>query len=154
MVNKYNNSSLTFPLVFISCSATETEEFGRRFASSLQVGDVVALVGELGTGKTVFTRGIVSRYTKDYDILVSSPSFTLIHEYPTDIPIFHLDLFRLETDDVIDLGLDDIITNKSITIVEWAEKMPYLPHMFWLIEFTWLDENRRSVSISRHIESD
>ncbi|MFC1851386.1 tRNA (adenosine(37)-N6)-threonylcarbamoyltransferase complex ATPase subunit type 1 TsaE [candidate division CSSED10-310 bacterium] len=148
MQNKKRNST-SDKQHFVSQGPAETEKIGRDFAQLLKPGDVVALCGDLGTGKTVITRGIVAGLSADHDIFVASPSFTIIIEYPTPIPIYHIDLFRLQPEDIEDLGLEDYMSENGITIIEWAEKMPYLPAEIWHVQLTWLDENRRDIVIIR-----
>src|SRR5207245_11318214 len=92
---------------FISNSPAETEEFGRRFAGKIEEGAVLALKGELGSGKTLFTKGLVAGM--ESRAVVTSPTFTIIHEYPGGrIPVYHFDFFRVEDrQSAARLGLED-----------------------------------------------
>ena len=103
-------------------SADETEALGRALAALLPVGALVALRGELGAGKTCFVRGVVSAYGKPE--AVSSPTFTLVNEYPGKILVRHLDLYRLGgLEEIIDLGFEELFDpREGIALVEWAEK--------------------------------
>lgn len=99
----------------------ETAAVGRVLGRHLRRGDVVALTGELGAGKTVLARGIAAgAAARGY---VASPTFTLIREYAGPVPIFHADLFRLEAAEVHDLGLEELL-ERGLTVIEWAEKAP------------------------------
>lgn len=104
----------------LSNSEEETLELGARFARILEPGDVIALDGDLGAGKTVFTRG----FSKEMGVTshVSSPTFTIVNEYVGGrLPVFHFDTYRLEnSDDFLDAGLDDYFYNEGICIIEWS----------------------------------
>lgn len=108
--------------MFTSASAAETIAFGRACAAGLRAGDVVALVGDLGSGKTQFVKGIVAGMGSDAN--VTSPTFTLIHEY-TDgrLPVYHFDFYRLGTaDEALRLGLDEYLFGDGISVIEWADR--------------------------------
>ncbi|HSJ01690.1 MAG TPA: tRNA (adenosine(37)-N6)-threonylcarbamoyltransferase complex ATPase subunit type 1 TsaE [Verrucomicrobium sp.] len=105
---------------------SETLVWGRFLAGTLQRGDVVALVGNLGAGKTHATKGIVAGLGSGAQ--VSSPTFTLVHEYDGGrLPAFHFDFYRLDTPkDVLGVGWDDYLSGEGIVIVEWADRFPEL----------------------------
>lgn len=106
-------------------SADETERLGERIGRALEPVVVVALIGELGAGKTTLTKGI-ARGLQVPD-LVHSPTFTLIHEHKGRVPVYHFDLYRLETpEELDDLGYDDYFYGDGVCIVEWAEKIEKL----------------------------
>ncbi len=107
---------------FISNSPAETEALGREFATALHEGDIVALEGDLGAGKTSFTKGVVAGTGSP--AAVSSPTFTLVHEYSgASHPIFHFDFYRLnEAAEARALALDDYFYADGISIVEWADR--------------------------------
>lgn len=108
----------------ISNSPDETLLLGKSFGSSLNAGDIVLLFGDLGAGKTKLTQGICSGLELDEDFYIRSPTFTLINEYPGKFPIYHIDLYRLETpEEIYSLGLEEILFNRGVTIIEWAEKL-------------------------------
>lgn len=97
----------------------ETAEVGRIIGRSLRRGDVVALTGELGTGKTVLARGIAAGAgARGY---IASPTFTLIRAYAGPVTVYHVDLFRLAPAEAADLGLEELM-ERGITVIEWAEK--------------------------------
>ena len=104
----------------------ETIAFGAELASGLAAGDCLALVGDLGAGKTHFTKGVVAGL--GCDRAVTSPTFTLVHEYLGGrLPVFHFDFYRLESaDELLDIGWDDYLDAGGVTIVEWADKFPEL----------------------------
>ena len=107
---------------FISNSPDETEAFGRRFAESLKPGDVLALTGGLGSGKTQFVQGLAAGLGSTAE--VTSPTFTLIHEYRGPrATLYHIDLYRIDTDRELEtLGLDDLLAPNCILLIEWGEK--------------------------------
>lgn len=114
------------PLQLRMNSVQETIQFGTQLGQQLTGGAVLALNGDLGTGKTVLTRGIALGLGMSMD-QVSSPTFTLIQEYPGAIPLIHVDLYRLERlSEIFTLGLEEYFTPATIVIVEWAERFPQI----------------------------
>lgn len=111
---------------FISNSAAETEAIARRIAPELQAGDIVALQGELGAGKTHFTKGIVAGMESAAG--VTSPTFTIVHEYGAGrLPVYHFDFFRLESAGAAAaIALDDYFFGEGVSVVEWADRFPEL----------------------------
>jgi tRNA threonylcarbamoyladenosine biosynthesis protein TsaE len=107
----------------LSRSDAETEALGAQLAAQLGPGARVLLYGELGAGKTAFVRGLASGLGIDPDE-VSSPTFTLVQEYRGGrVPLFHVDLYRLASGEVDDLGLDALAA-EGVLAIEWAERMP------------------------------
>ena len=105
----------------ITHSEKETLQFGREYAASLQSGDVIALIGDLGSGKTCLIRGICQGL--DVKEEVTSPTFVLINEYLGRCPVYHFDFYRLEKpQEVLNLGIDDYLTDDSICLIEWADR--------------------------------
>ncbi len=105
-----------------SFSDLETEAIAEELASILKAGDIVALHGTLGSGKTCFVRGLARGLHLEQP--VKSPSFSLINEYPGDTPLYHLDFYRLENEDEIaDLGWTDYLSTSGIVVIEWAERV-------------------------------
>ena len=132
---------------FISNSPAETEAIGRQFAKELNVGSILALEGELGSGKTQFTKGLVAGLESSAP--VTSPTFTIIHEYPGGrLPIYHFDFFRLENrESVAQLGLDDYFFGDGISVIEWADRFPEsIPEQARWILFEIRSENARMIS--------
>lgn len=110
---------------FISHSVEETLKIARNFALDLKMGDQIALTGELGSGKTHFAKGIITALTDQTQEAITSPTFTLIEEYPGKIPIYHLDLYRLNhAKELQELDQDILFGSSGITLIEWAERFP------------------------------
>jgi len=130
-------------------STSETIQIGKSIGSLLLPGDVVALVGELGAGKTQFIKGLAAGAGIRKPAYVSSPSFTLINEYEGKIPFYHIDLFRLETEkEAGDLGLEEYFQGIGITAIEWADKIPsLLPREMLFIHIAYAGKNTRSLEI-------
>lgn len=106
-------------------SEKETFELGRSLGEYLKGDEVVLLIGELGAGKTVFTKGITAGLGIEDVNQVCSPSFTLINIYRTRVPIIHIDLYRLNSgDEIADLGWEDYL-GQAVIVVEWGEKMHF-----------------------------
>ena len=104
-------------------SEAETIQEGRKLGRTLTPGTVVALYGDLGVGKTAFTRGLAQGL--EINMPVSSPTFTIVNEYPGKIPLFHFDMYRLETEnELFDIGWDDYLERGGVCAVEWSEKVP------------------------------
>jgi len=132
---------------FISNNPAETEEIGRRFANNVDMGSVLALEGDLGSGKTQFTKGLVVGLGSSTP--VTSPTFTIIHEYPGGrLPVYHFDFFRLEDQEsVARLGLDDYLFGDGISVIEWADRFPeFIPEKARWILFEIKSENARAIS--------
>lgn len=125
-------------------SKKDTDDFAREVASNLKVGDVLALYGELGSGKTYFTQQLCKFL--DVKENVSSPSYVLMNEYSGKYPIRHLDLYRLDTqDDVMELGLYELFDD-AVTIIEWAElAREFLPENTIHIHFEFVGKARKVV---------
>lgn len=111
--------------VITTHSAEETIAWGREFARRLSAPALVLLSGELGSGKTTLTKGIVAGLNAASEDEVTSPTFTLLHEYGSGIKVFHGDLYRVESfHDFETLGMEDIFQQPAIVILEWSEKFP------------------------------
>jgi tRNA threonylcarbamoyladenosine biosynthesis protein TsaE len=134
---------------YISDSPAKTEKTGREFAFDLPAGSVVALTGELGSGKTRFVKGLVAEIGAKVE--VTSPTFTLVHEYTGGrVPVYHFDFFRLENRQAAErLGLEEYFFGDGICAVEWADKFPELipPGARW-ISFQAKSETDRVITIS------
>jgi tRNA threonylcarbamoyladenosine biosynthesis protein TsaE len=103
-------------------SAEETMSLGEELGKRLRPGDVVALFGDLGAGKTTLTKGIARGMGVAAD--VHSPTFTLIHEHPGPIPLYHIDLYRLANEEEVEwIGIDEYMCGDGVTIIEWADRM-------------------------------
>jgi tRNA threonylcarbamoyladenosine biosynthesis protein TsaE len=110
---------------FITHSAEETIAWGRRLAAGLKAPVLILLSGDLGSGKTTLTKGIVSALGAAREDDVTSPTFTLLHAYGESRPVFHGDLYRIETfHDFETLGMEDLFAKPTILILEWSERFP------------------------------
>jgi tRNA threonylcarbamoyladenosine biosynthesis protein TsaE len=133
---------------FISNSPVETEAIARQFAKELNVGSILALEGELGSGKTQFSKGIVAGLESSAP--VTSPTFTIIHEYPGGrLPVYHFDFFRLEDRQSVGrLGLDDYFFGDGVSVIEWADRFPeFIPEQARWILFEIKSENARTITM-------
>lgn len=132
---------------FISSSASETENIGKKLAKKLKGTEVIALFRGLGAGKTAFTRGLSEGL--GFEDGVSSPTFALVHEYEGKFPIFHFDMYRVTTyDDLYSTGFFDYIGN-GILVIEWSENIEgVLPNDAIRITIKPLSENEREITIS------
>jgi tRNA threonylcarbamoyladenosine biosynthesis protein TsaE len=133
-------------VTFISNSPAETEEIGRQFAQRLHARSVLALTGELGSGKTQFVKGLVAALGSD--AAVTSPTFTIVHEYPGGrLPIYHFDFFRLQDrHSIARLGLDDYFFGDGVSVIEWADRFPdVIPEDARWISFELKSEKERTI---------
>jgi tRNA threonylcarbamoyladenosine biosynthesis protein TsaE len=131
---------------FTSNSPAETENLGRQLAGDIAVGSVLALTGELGTGKTQFVKGLVAGLGSK--AAATSPTFTLVHEYSGGrLPVYHFDFFRLEDRQSTErLGLDEYFFGDGVSVVEWADKFPELiPEQARWISFETKSETQRAI---------
>ena len=138
----------------ISNSPLQTELAGKELASTLKKGDVVALFGGLGMGKTQFIRGLaIGLNIKD---AVSSPTFALVHEYRGEIPLYHFDMYRVSTwDDLYSTCFFDYLESGGICAVEWSENIEEaLPKNAILVSIERMeDENSRTIKIRKALQS-
>jgi tRNA threonylcarbamoyladenosine biosynthesis protein TsaE len=138
----------------VSSSPAETEETGYELGMRLRAGDVVALYGDLGTGKTTFVRGIARAFGicgRD----VTSASFTIIAEYCSVPAFFHIDLYRVENkEDVDNTGIWECLGRESVAVIEWAEKLGSLSAGFISVRLKDIGDNRREICIEGLDEKD
>jgi tRNA threonylcarbamoyladenosine biosynthesis protein TsaE len=132
----------------ITRSEDETAEAGERLAGRLSAGDVVLLFGDLGAGKTAFVRGLARGLGAPPDE-VSSPTFTLVQEYRGRVPLFHVDLYRLEPREADDLGLDELVLGEGVVAIEWAERWTGRPDDVYEVRIEDTGEDTRRISIAR-----
>ncbi|MGC2661472.1 MAG: tRNA (adenosine(37)-N6)-threonylcarbamoyltransferase complex ATPase subunit type 1 TsaE [Bryobacteraceae bacterium] len=134
---------------FETHSDEETRAVGRELAGVLPDRGVVLLIGELGAGKTTLAKGIVEGRGVANPDDVSSPTFTLIHEYGQPVRIYHIDLYRLETaSEVARLGLEELFDAPALVLIEWGERFPDLwPSHTLAIHLIHLGEDNRSITL-------
>jgi tRNA threonylcarbamoyladenosine biosynthesis protein TsaE len=142
---------------FLTHSAEETTDLGRRLAADLRPPKLVVLRGELGAGKTTLIKGIAEGFHAASQENVTSPTFTLIHEYRgTGVNVYHVDLYRVDTQRELDtLGLDDLFDENSVVLIEWGEKFArFLSERDVEITIERLGENDRRITTEarRHEE--
>jgi tRNA threonylcarbamoyladenosine biosynthesis protein TsaE len=136
--------------VFPTHSPQETVRLGRILGELLVPGDVVALIGDLGAGKTTLAKGIARGAGVEDEGDVTSPTFVLVNEYQGRFPVYHADLYRLqEVREVEDLGWEEFIFGNGISLMEWAEKIPgILPEDRIEIRISWLSAEERKFVIT------
>ena len=122
---------------YASNSEAETQKIGYELAKELQKGDVIAFFGDLGAGKTAFTKGVCSYFGIED---VNSPTFTIVNEYCGDMPIYHFDAYRIDSQSWIDGGFDEYLYNEGVCIIEWAENLDHI-----------LPENTFKITIKRDL---
>ena len=135
----------------ISKSVEETMDIGAKFARSLKRGDCVALIGDLGAGKTVFTKGIAKGLGVKNARYVNSPTFVIIKEYEGRFPLYHFDLYRLDGHSGFDdMNYEEYFYGDGVTVIEWADKIrELLPDRYWEVSLKTADENQRHIGIRK-----
>lgn len=130
---------------FLSHETTETLKIGRKLAGYLQKGDIVCLFGNLGSGKTVLTKGIASGLGIEQDKIIS-PTFVLIHQYTgAKLPFYHFDLYRLDNfKGILELGYEEYLYGDGITVIEWADRLKtLLPSEYLKVELAVTNKHQR-----------
>ena len=127
-----------------SNNVEETINIAKKLAKKLNKSDIIILTGDLGTGKTYFTKGILENFQSIDD--VTSPTFTIVNEYYTNPPIYHFDVYRLEdSEEFLCIGGEEYLNN-GISIIEWGETiLDVLPNEYLQILITKIDENTRQI---------
>lgn len=135
-------------LEFISHSPEQTQELGENIGRLAMAGDIYLLIGNLGAGKTCLTQGI-ARGLDIEDTYVASPSFVLVRELHGRLPLYHIDLYRLNRiEEISELGLDDYLYGQGVCVIEWAEKgLGILPGEHLLIEIKYISDNERQIRL-------
>lgn len=136
----------------ITHSPEETLRLARDLAGEVQKGEAVALQGLLGAGKTTFAKGFIARRSGVAEDTVTSPSFTLVEEYPG--PLYHVDLYRVaRPSDAQALPWEEMLAAEAVTLIEWPEHLPGLiSHCQWVLEFSRTKKDERIIQVS-HRES-
>lgn len=139
---------------FLSRNESETKEIGRNLGERLKCGDVVCLYGELGSGKTTMVKGIASALGIP-EQNITSASFTIIAEYDTTFPFYHIDLYRVNTDEVSELGLHEYLGTEGIAVIEWAERAESeIPDRSIRVYLNYKGQNSREIEIRYNKSSD
>ena len=130
-------------------SRSQTAAAGAALGRLLRPGDVLALTGPLGAGKTVFTQGLAAGLACDPAVPVTSPTFVIMHEYPGPIPLFHFDFYRLaREEDALGIGCEEFFEAEGVCAVEWAEKFSGLfPATALRLRIVRLSEDRRRIEL-------
>ena len=133
----------------VSHDPDQTVQLGRELGRLLQPGQVVGLVGELGAGKTCFVQGVARGLEVDPEVYVSSPTFTLVNEYPGRITLYHMDLYRLsDADELVEIGMDDYYRGDGACLVEWFDRFPEeLPPAYLELQFEVLGDWQRRLRL-------
>lgn len=130
---------------FISNNENKTIKLGKILGKKVKAGQIILLKGDLGSGKTRFVKGIAKALNLSKE--VSSPTYNLINEYPGEIPLFHMDLYRLDNEmDLLNIGFEDYLYRDGIVVIEWPE-LAYnlLPEDFLFIKFVIMSKNKRKI---------
>ena len=140
-------------LTFFTHSADETTALGYKIGKKLKKGDIIAMQGTLAAGKTTITKGIAQAL--DISEEITSPTFCLISEYYGKMPLYHMDVYRLDgTEDFINLGVDDMLDGDGVCIIEWSEKiMDELPKNTIILRILPQDDNSRKIEIENFNET-
>lgn len=140
--------------IFESTDVEQTLRLGNLLGTLLAPGDVIALVGELGAGKTTLVKGIARGLGVADKRAVKSPTFSLIHRYEGRIPIHHFDVYRLKgTQEMFDLGSDEMIYGDGVAIIEWADKVPEcLPEKHLEITLSLVSNHERTIQLRSYGE--
>ena len=130
-------------------TADETQKLGQTIGKWIERPLVIGLTGDLGSGKTAFVQGLAEGLEVPGQYYITSPTFTLINEYPGRLPLFHIDLYRLEdSGDLQDLGLDELLYDQAVFAIEWAEKMSdELPAGHLAMTFEITADDYRKISL-------
>jgi len=131
-------------------SEGETRKLGEIIGRNLDQGDIVAMIGDLGAGKTCMTKGLARSLGVSDQYEITSPTFTIINEYPGIMTFWHVDAYRLESSrDMIDAGFEDFFGSSGVVVIEWAEKiLDILPPNTLFITFEYVDDTTRIVRVS------
>ena len=134
-------------ITFITNSAEETIELGKKIGSLLQKGDIIAMQGTLAAGKTTITKGIAEAL--DIKDTITSLTFCLISEYEGKMPLYHMDVYRLDSaEDFANLGTEDMLYGEGVSIIEWSEKiMEELPKKTIILKLIPHEDGSRTITI-------
>lgn len=133
----------------LSSSAQETMVVACLIGKKLKKGDILALSGELGSGKTCFTSGLARGLEISDEYKITSPTFTLINEYPGRCKLYHFDVYRISSySEFEDLGYEELFCGDGVAVIEWAEKiMSVIPDGAFFLKFKYINEDKRKIII-------
>jgi len=134
---------------YLSNNTNDTIALGKKIGKKLKPGDVVALIGNLGAGKTVFTKGIAAGLGVKAAKYVNSPTFVLIKQYKGKLPLYHFDLYRMDSQQQVkEIGYEEYFYGDGITVVEWADKIEeLLPKKYLRVQFSIKGKEKRQIKI-------
>lgn len=141
-------------IYIMSCSQAKTQSLGEKIGRMLDSKFIIGLSGELGSGKTSFVQGLARGLDVPESYYITSPTYSLIHEYPGRIPLFHIDLYRIMSRDEIEgTGLYEILDRLGIFAIEWPDYVINdLDENFLSIHFEIIDDDTRKISMKAHGE--
>ncbi|GEN46275.1 tRNA (adenosine(37)-N6)-threonylcarbamoyltransferase complex ATPase subunit type 1 TsaE [Alkalibacillus haloalkaliphilus] len=133
---------------FTTINENETQRLAKQIGEKLMPNDVLTLDGDLGAGKTTFTKGLAEGLAVKRT--VNSPTYTIVKEYKGRIPLYHMDVYRLE-DSEEDIGFDDYFNGEGVTVIEWSQYiLEFLPEERLQINIEKIDEERREIKVTPH----
>ena len=133
-------------------SLEDTNRLGRCLGAMAEPGDIITLAGDLGAGKTTLTQAIGEGMRIPGDYYITSPTFTLLNEYPgRRMPLYHMDLYRISCQEVIDLGFEDYLYGEGMSVVEWPDRIDeIMPHDRLQIDLEMTSETTRTARLTWH----
>ncbi|MFH1216850.1 MAG: tRNA (adenosine(37)-N6)-threonylcarbamoyltransferase complex ATPase subunit type 1 TsaE [Pseudomonadota bacterium] len=145
---------MTSPGIISLPTLDDTLRFGRHLGRTARPGDIFTLSGDLGAGKTTLTQAIGQGIEVPPEYYITSPTFSLLHEYPGRIPLYHMDLYRLGSpDEIEELGFEDYIYGNGLTVIEWPDRLEHLmPPGRLDIRLSIVTETSRSALLNAHGE--
>ncbi len=133
-------------------SPEETKSLGKKIGAAIESGILIALSGDLGAGKTLFVQGLASGLDVPQGHYVTSPSYTLINEYPGRFKLFHIDLYRINSEnDLEDIGIHEILSGSGVVAVEWAERLNQaMPAEYLSMHFKIIGDQKRKIILTAY----
>jgi tRNA threonylcarbamoyladenosine biosynthesis protein TsaE len=153
-MNLNNTAGSPYTLYITSGSLKETQALGEKIGRNIDSNTVITLSGELGSGKTSFVQGLARGLDVSENYYITSPTYSIIHEYTGRIPLFHIDLYRIrEKDEIFETGLYEMLDRDGIFAIEWPELITDdLPSDYIAICFEFADDDSRKIVITAHGE--
>jgi tRNA threonylcarbamoyladenosine biosynthesis protein TsaE len=145
--NQYHTRMEAFAGEFVTRSPEETFDLAEKIGESLDGATIFLLKGDLGAGKTLFAKGLAAGLDID-PVDVTSPTFTLINLYEGRLRMYHIDLYRLDEGMHNDLGLEEIFEEEAVILIEWAERLGYVPHAAITVEIEYVEDSERKINIA------